>query len=145
MRRLLIHTYVSQRKKKEGKKKKKTGPRICRDESQTSSNPVRHEKEALPSGAPHASGASVSCDGLAVIRLSLFKSSPSGRPPANGITGLVPKSRFVSSVVLLRLPTVYGEGNGESLESRTDLCHGESRYGGRFCHPIRASAFVNHT
>lgn len=116
-------------------------PRRVPNEQQSS----RHEKEALPSGAPHASGASVSCDGLAVIRLSLFKSSPSGRPPANGITGLVPKSRFVSSVVLLRLPTVYGEGNGESLESRTDLCHGESRYGGRFCHPIRASAFVNHT
>lgn len=146
MRRLLNHTHVSQKKKTKKKKRRKKKKRKKLDPENAERVPnkqqfqkPRHEKEALPSGAPHAGGASsVSlqsrCDSP---QAASFLGASAGQ--WNHGTGR-PKSRFVFPWVSPHV--LWRRGNGEeSLESRTDLCHGESRYGGRFCHPNSGLSF----
>lgn len=155
MRRLLNHTHISQKKKTKRKRKKKKSKKLDPEYAERVLN-----KQHIPSQGmrkkklcpveflmPVEPLRSV-CDSLAVIRLKPVHFS--GRPPANGITGLRAQNLVLclccraSPGLSPHLVMEKGAMEKESLESRTDLCHGESRYGGRFVTPIRASAF-NHT
>lgn len=149
MRRLLNHTHVSQKKKtkkkrRKKKKRKKLDPENAeRVPNEQQFQKPRHEKEALPSGAPHAGGASsVSlqsrCDSP---QAASFLGASAGQ--WNHGTGR-PKSRFVFPWVS---PHVYGEGAMEKKVWRVGPICAMENLGmvGGFVTPIRASASVNHT
>lgn len=150
MRRLLNHTHVSQKKKtkikKEGKRKKEKNwiPKMP-NESQTSSNSKSQgmRKKLCPVELLMPVEPPRSVYSLAVIRLKPLHFS--GRPPANGITGLGAQNLVLCFLGSLHM--CYGEGAMEKKVWRVGPICAMENLGmvGGFVTPIRASASVNHT